>query len=87
MKLETVVNVVQEYMNRAFKLYQAENEFEVNFSNWCNIVFKWDENNSITKVTFFTSHGDYEGTTDEHFDYALDFIRANSEIIIRYKSL
>jgi hypothetical protein len=87
LKLADVKNVIEKYINKAFKLYQDQFELEVNFSQWCSIIFQWDENTNITKVIIESKAGDYEGMTNLHFQYALDFIKANSEIILQYNKI
>lgn len=88
MQLKQVIKVIEKYVNKAFILYQNEYKLEVCFSNWCSIYFEWSENEDITKVIIESkSGGDYEGFTNECFEYALKFIEANSEIIMKYNKL
>lgn len=87
MKLKEIKKLIEKYINISFNVYQNDNEIELHFNQWLSIVFEWDKNEDITRVTFSSRLGEYEGNTKEHFEYALEFIEVNSNIISKYKEI
>ncbi len=70
-------------MNRTFILYQDEQSLLVKFDDRNYVEFQWDNDEEITKVIIQVANSTIgERNSEPHFEFALDFIKANSDIIL-----